>query len=137
MKALVCILLITVVTASVFADENKGELDGKGLVCRRSDMYFSRPYYLIFDSGTVLGPWVTIDTPLRISKLQKSEYQTTVSVVFWFEHTLWRDTLQLEGLVDGARSIMYSCEVMDPKQMGAAIQNKKEKLKKQIEDDEV
>ena len=137
MKILLSILLIICFTVPVYAEEKKGELDGTGLVCRRSDMYFSRPYYLIFDSGTVLGPWVTIDTPLRISKLQKSEYQTTVSVVFWFEHTLWRDTLQLEGLVDGARSIMYSCEVMDPKQMGATMQNKKEKLKKQMEHNEV
>ena len=137
MKALLSILVITCFTAPVYAEEKKGELDGKGLVCRRSDMYFSRPYYLVFDNGTVFGPWVTIDTPLRISKLQKWEYQTTFSVVFWFRHTLSRDTLQLEGLVDGASSIIYSCEVMDPKQMGTAIQNKKEKLKKQMEEDEI
>ena len=40
-----------------------------------------------FENQRVLGPWVTIDTPLRIRKLQESEYQTTVSVVFWFGHT--------------------------------------------------
>ena len=137
MKTLLAILLIIFFTPPVFAEEEKGELDGKGLVCRRSDTYFSRPYYFVFENQKVFGPWVTIDTAPRIRKLHESEYQTTVSVVFWFGHTLWRDTLQLEGLVDGARSIMYSCEIMDPKQMGTAMQNKKEKLKKQMEDDEV
>ena len=137
MKILLSILFIVYFIVAVYSEEKKGELDGKGLVCRRSDMYFSRPYYLVFDNGTVFGPWVTIDTPLRISKLQKWEYQTTVSVVFWFRHTLSRDTLQLEGLVDGSGSIIYSCEVMHPKQMGAAIQKKKEKLKNKIENDEI
>ena len=80
-----------------------------------------------FENQRVLGPWVTIDTPLRIRKLQESEYQTTVSVVFWFGHTLWRDTLQLEGLVDGVRSVRYSCEIMHPRHMEVALQKKSKK----------
>ena len=135
-KTILPILLITCFTVPVYAEE-RDELDGKRLVCRRVDMYFSRPYYLVFENGTVFGPWVTIDTPLAISKLQRRKYQTTDSIVFWSGHTLWRDTLRLESLVDGARSIMYGCEVMDPKQMGAAIQNKEEKLKKLMKDDEI
>ena len=137
MKTLLSVLLITFFTAPVFAEEEKGELDGKGLVCRRSDIYFSRPYYFVFENHKVFGPWVTIDTPLRIRKLHKSEYQTTVSVVFWFGHTLWRDTLQLEGLVDGVRGTMYSCEVMDQRHMEAALQKKNEKLKKQTKDNKI
>ena len=137
MKTLVYLLLITFFTPPVFAEEEKGELDGKGLVCRRSDTYFSRPYYFVFENQKVFGPWVTIDTAPRIRKLHESEYQTTVSVVFWFGHTLWRDTLQLEGLVDGVRSIMYRCEVMDPRQMEAALQKKNEKLKEQTKDNKI
>ena len=137
MKTLLAILLIIFFTPSVFAEEEKGELDGKGLVCRRSDTYFSRPYYFVFENQKVFGPWVTIDTAPRIRKLHESEYQTTVSVVFWFGHTLWRDTLQLEGLVDGVRSTMYRCEVMDPRQMEAALQKKNEKLKEQTKDNKI
>ena len=137
MKTLLSVLLITFFTAPVFAEEEKGELDGKGLVCRRSDTYFSRPYYFVFENQKVFGPWVTIDTALKIRKLHESEYQTTVSVVFWFGHTLWRDTLQLEGLVDGVRSTMYRCGVMDPRQMEAALQKKNEKLKEQTKDNKI
>ena len=137
MKTLVYLLLITFFTPPVFSEEEKGELDGKGLVCRRSDTYFSRPYYFVFENQKVFGPWVTIDTAPRIRKLHESEYQTTVSVVFWFGHTLWRDTLQLEGLVDGVRSTMYRCEVMDPRQMEAALQKKNEKLKEQTKDNKI
>ena len=137
MKTLLAILLIIFFTPPVFAEEEKGELDGKGLVCRRSDTYFSRPYYFVFENQKVFGPWVTIDTALKIRKLHESEYQTTVSVVFWFGHTLWRDTLQLEGLVDGVRSTMYRCEVMDPRQMEAALQKKNEKLKEQTKDNKI
>ena len=137
MKTLLTIFLIIFFTPPVFAEEEKGELDGKGLVCRRSDTYFSRPYYFVFENQKVFGPWVTIDTAPRIRKLHESEYQTTVSVVFWFGHTLWRDTLQLEGLVDGVRSTMYRCEVMDPRQMEAALQKKNEKLKEQTKDNKI
>ena len=137
MKTLLTVLLITFFTAPVFSEEEKGELDGKGLVCRRSDTYFSRPYYFVFENQKVFGPWVTIDTALKIRKLHESEYQTTVSVVFWFGHTLWRDTLQLEGLVDGVRSTMYRCEVMDPRQMEAALQKKNEKLKEQTKNNKI
>ena len=129
MKTLLTVLFSTFFTAPVCAGEEQGELDGKGLVCRRSDIYFSRPYYFVFENQRVLGPWVTIDTPLRIRKLQESEYQTTVSVVFWFGHTLWRDTLQLEGLVDGVRSVRYGCEIMDPRHMEVALQKKSKKNK--------
>ena len=137
MKTLLTVLLSTFFADPACAGEEKGELDGKGLVCRRSDMYFSRPYYFVFENQKVFGPWVTIDTAPRIRKLHESEYQTTVSVVFWFGHTLWRDTLQLEGLVDGVRSIMYRCEVMDPRQMEAALQKKNEKLKEQTKDNKI
>ena len=129
MKTLLTVLFSTFFTAPVCAGEEQGELDGKGLVCRRSDIYFSRPYYFVFENQRVLGPWVTIDTPLRIRKLQESKYQTTVSVAFWFGYTLWRDTLQLESLVDGVSRIRYICEMMDPRHMEVALQKKSEKLK--------
>ena len=72
MKTLLAILLIIFFTPPVFAEEEKGELDGKGLVCRRSDTYFSRPYYFVFENQKVFGPWVTIDTALKIRKLHES-----------------------------------------------------------------
>ena len=68
MKTLLTVLLSTFFADPACAGEEQGELDGKGLVCRRSDMYFSRPYYFVFENQRVLGPWVTIDTPLRIRK---------------------------------------------------------------------
>ena len=66
MKTLLTLLLSTFLTAPVCAGEEQGELDGKGLVCRRSDIYFSRPYYFVFENQGVFGPWATIDTPLSI-----------------------------------------------------------------------
>jgi len=126
------ILLIIVVglflTASPTAKEKKGELDGKGLVCRRDDLYFSRPYYFIFDNRTVLGPWVSIDTAKKLKTLRETEYQSTASVVSWIGHTLALDTLQLERIVNGIQNRLYSCEIMHPKHMAITLQRRDGKL---------
>jgi len=67
-KALAYILVITVVSASVFADENKDELDGKALECLHGKLpvsltncpavtlVMSRPLGLCRDLGFPLPP---------------------------------------------------------------------------------
>ena len=110
------------------AEEKKGKLDGKGLVCRRDDLYFSRPYYFIFDNQTVLGPWVTIDTAIKLKKLRETEYQSTAFVVSWVGHTLTLDTLELQGGVNGIPNRLYRCEIMNPKYMEITLQRRDDKL---------
>ncbi len=126
------LLLITFMglflAASPAADEEKGALDGKGLVCRRDDLYFSRPYYFIFDNQTVLGPWVSIDTAIKLKTLRETEYQSTPSVVSWTGHTLALDTLQLKGVVNGIQNRLYRCEIMNPKHMAITLQRRNDKL---------
>ena len=129
-KILLIIFVGLFLTASPTAEEKKGELDGISLVCRRDDLYFSRPYYFIFENRTVLGPWVTIDTAIQLKGLRATEYQSTASVASWAGHTLTLDTLQLEEIVNGILNRLYRCEIMNPKHMAITLQRKDDKLEK-------
>ena len=129
-KILLIIFVGLFLTASPTAEEKKGELDGISLVCRRDDLYFSRPYYFIFENRTVLGPWVTIDTAIQLKGLRATEYQSTASVASWAGHTLTLDTLQLEEIVNGILNRLYRCEIMNPEHMAITLQRNDDKLEK-------
>lgn len=110
------------------AEEPIKTVDGEGLVCRRDDLYFSRPYYLIFDEQTVLGPWVTIDTPKRLRRLQKTKYQASSSYISWSDYTLMLDTLRLELRFGGIRTDVWQCDLMDAEHLELTILRWHQKL---------
>ena len=110
------------------AEEPIKTVDGEGLVCRRDDLYFSRPYYLIFDEQTVLGPWVTIDTPKRLRRLQKTKYQASSSYISWSDYTLMLDTLRLEFRTTSVKTQVWQCEIMDAKHLELAVLGRYRKL---------
>ena len=128
MKALVCILLITVVTASVFADENKGELDGKALECLHGKYGVTITHW-IFDGMHVSTPLVTRELPLRIQQGNRVQYSTTVDFVHWktsgvrsVRYTLDRKTLRLKKNYRAKELSVSECQVMALKEFEARYQ---------------
>ena len=77
----------------------------------------------------MLGPWVTIDTAVKLKGLRGTEYQSTASVASWAGHTLTLDTLRLEEVVNGMLNRLYRCEIMNPKHMAITLQRRDNKLK--------
>ena len=134
METLIRILLIIFIVAFLAshlrAENEEGILDGKGLVCRRADTYFSRPYYFIFQNQKVIGPWVTIDTPKKLKDLFKFKYHITSSVIFWNSHTLTRETLKLVSHANSSQEKVFQCQLMGPQHMRKVVQAKNKKLEK-------
>ena len=128
MKGLVCILLITVVTASVFADENKGELDGKALECLHGKLPVTVSYW-IFDNLHVYTPLVTRDLPRRIQKDNTVEYSTTPDTVRWktsevrsIRYTLDKKTLRLKRHYRSKELSDAKCKMIALKELEARYQ---------------
>ena len=124
------LIFLTLILFPAFAETLRNSIDGNGLVCRRTDLYFSRPYYFVFDNGRVLGPWVTNDTPERIRTLPESNYRTRNATITWFRNILSKDTLQLQTTVEKGNNFFYDCEIMDLVQVEMVIQEKEEKRKR-------
>ena len=103
-------------------------MDKKGLVCRRDDLYFSRPYYFIFSDQTVLGPWVTIDTPKRLGTLKKTKYHTLSSNISWSGYTLMLDTLRLEFGSKSIKEKVWQCELMSAEHLELVILQRQQKI---------
>ena len=76
----------------------------------------------------MLGPWVTIDTAIKLKGLRGTEYQSTASVASWAGHTLTLDTLELQGAANGIPNRLYRCEIMNPKHMAITLQRRDAKL---------
>ena len=128
MKGLVCILLITVVTASVFADENKGELDGKALECLHGKLPVTVSYW-IFDNLHVYTPLVTRDLPRRIQRDNTVEYSTTPDSVHWktsdvrsIRYTLDKKTLRLKRHYRSKELSDAKCKMIALKELEARYQ---------------
>ena len=140
MKALVCILLITVVTASVFADENKGELDGKALECRHGKLPVTVSYW-IFDNWHVYTPLVTRDLPRRIQRDNTVEYSTTPDSVHWktsdvrsIRYTLDKKTLRLKRHYRSKELSDAKCKMIALKELEARYQIQIEQLNEEMKD---
>ena len=96
MKTLVYILLITFFTASVFAEEEKGELDGKALECLHGK-YGVTVTHWIFDGIHVSTPLVTRNYHYEFNKEIESNIppqltlfvgrhrMSVLSVILWIE----------------------------------------------------
>lgn len=122
------IFLVTFLAPSLRAQKEEGGLDGNGLVCRRDDTYFSRPYYFTFENKKALGPWVTNDTPAILRNILESNYNSTSSIVYWGRYILIRQSLKLISHLDTPQEKVYRCEIMEPQHMNKVVQEKNEKL---------
>ncbi|MBT06129.1 MAG: hypothetical protein CMM32_04340 [Rhodospirillaceae bacterium] len=112
------------------AEEHLEATDLNGLVCKRDDLYFSRPYYLLFYEQTVLGPWVTIDTPQRLGRLREARYHTLASSVFWGSYSLMLDTLRLEFGLNNIKEKVWQCEPMDSEYLELVLLRRQKKISK-------
>ena len=128
MKTLVYILLITFFTASVFAEEEKGELDGKALECLHGK-YGVTVTHWIFDGIYVSTPLLTRELPLRIQQGNRVQYSTTVDSVHWktsgvrsVRYTLDRKTLRLKKHYRAKELSVSECQVMALKEFEARYQ---------------
>jgi len=127
---LIFIIWTTLCTTIAVAEEPIKLINKEGLVCRRADLYFSRPYYLIFHQETVLGPWVTIDTAERLRHLEKTKYHTSSSSISWSDYTLTLNTLQLEFRGSDISTKVWKCERMDVEHLELAILRRQQKISK-------
>ena len=125
---LVIIFWTSLFSVSAVADERLETIDKKGLVCRRNDLYFSRPYYFIFSDQTVLGPWVTIDTPKRLGTLKKTKYHTLSSSISWGGYTLMLDTLRLAFGLRSIKEKLWQCEFMSAEHLELVILRRQQKI---------
>ena len=128
MKTLVYILLITFFTASVFAEEEKGELDGKALECLHGK-YGVTVTHWIFDGMHVSTPLVTRELPLRIQQGNRVQYSTTVDSVHWktsgvrsVRYTLDRKTLRLKKHYRSKELSVSECQVIALRELEARYQ---------------
>ena len=128
MKTLVYILLITFFTASVFAEEEKGELDGKALECLHGK-YGVTVTHWIFDGIYVSTPLLTRELPLRIQQGNRVEYSTTANSVLWktsdvrsVRYTLDRKTLRLKKHYRAQELSVSECQVIALKELEAMYQ---------------
>ena len=125
---LVIIFWTSLFPVSAVAEERLDTMDKKGLVCRRDDLYFSRPYYFIFSDKTVLGPWVTIDTPQRLGSLRETKYHTLSSTISWGSYTLMLDTLRLEFGLRSIKEKIWQCEFMNAEHLALVILQRQRKI---------
>lgn len=130
MKKMIIIFWSGLFPVSAIAEGSVQNIHEGGLVCRRDDLYFSRPYYLVLHEQTVLGPWVTIDTPERLRSLQRVKYHTFSSNISWGAYTLILDTLRLEFRTSSVNRQVWQCEVMDAKHLELAVLGRYRKLSK-------
>ena len=128
MKTLVYILLITFFTTSVFAEEEKGELDGKALECLHGKYGVTITHW-IFDGMHVSTPLVTRELPLRIQQGNRVEYSTTANSVRWktsgvrsVRYTLDRKTLRLKKHYRAKELSVSECQVIALKELEARYQ---------------
>ena len=128
MKTLVYILLITFFTASVFAEEEKGELDGKVLECLHGK-YGVTVTHWIFDGIHVSTPLVTRELPLRIQQGNRVEYSTTANSILWktsdvrsVRYTLDRKTLRLKKHYRSKELSVSECQVIALRELEARYQ---------------
>ena len=140
MKALVCILLITVVTASVFADENKGELDGKALECLHGKLPVTVSYW-IFDNLHVYTPLVTRELPRRIQRDNTVEYSSTPDTIRWktsairsIRYTLDKKTLRLKRHYRSKELSDAKCKILALTELEARYQIQIEQLNEEMKD---
>ena len=125
---LVIIFWTSLFSVSAVAEERLDTMDKKGLVCRRDDLYFSRPYYFIFSDKTVLGPWVTIDTPQRLGSLRETKYHTLSSSISWGGYTLMLDTLRLAFGLRSIKEKLWQCEFMSAEHLELVILRRQQKI---------
>ena len=128
MKTLVYILLITFFTTSVFAEEEKGELDGKALECLHGK-YGVTVTHWIFDGIHVSTPLVTRELPLRIQQGNRVEYSTTANSILWktsdvrsVRYTLDRKTLRLKKHYRSKELSVSECQVIALRELEARYQ---------------
>ena len=140
MKALVYILLTTFVTASVFAEKNKGELDGKALECLHGKLPVTVSYW-IFDNLHVYTPLVTRELPRRIQRDNTVEYSTTPDTVHWktsdvrsIRYTLDKKTLSLKRHYRSKELSNAKCEIITLKELEAKYQVQTGQLEEEMKD---
>ena len=140
MKALAYILVITVVSASVFADENKDELDGKALECLHGKLPVTVSYW-IFDNLHVYTPLVTRDLPRRIQKDNTVEYSITPDTVRWktsevrsIRYTLDKKTLRLKRHYRSRELSDAECKLLALKELESRYQIPIEQLDEEMKD---
>ena len=128
MKTLVYLLLITFFTPPVFAEEEKGELDGKALECLHGK-YGVTVTHWIFDGIHVSTPLVTRELPLRIQQGNRVEYSTTANSVLWktsdvrsVRYTLDRKTLRLKKHYRSKELSVSECQVIALRELEARYQ---------------
>ena len=128
MKTLRYILLITFFTTSVFAEEGKGELDGKVLECLHGKYGVTITHW-IFDGMHVSTPLVTRELPLRIQQGNRVEYSTTANSILWktsdvrsVRYTLDRKTLRLKKHYRSKELSVSECQVIALRELEARYQ---------------
>ena len=128
MKTLVYLLLITFFTPPVFAEEEKGELDGKALECLHGK-YGVTVTHWIFDGIHVSTPLVTRELPLRIQQGNRVEYSTTANSILWktsdvrsVRYTLDRKTLRLKKHYRSKELSVSECQVIALRELEARYQ---------------
>ena len=139
----VLVLLLGFTTLMVKSGEERivhaGEVDGKGLACTliENPLNFGPRYYL-FDEGKVTTPYVddTIPLKIRTNRFSRYKYKTTVDSIQWgpnHRYVLDRKTLVLNR----AGEPLCYCQLMEPKDIEAALQKKIEELKEKIKDNKL
>ena len=128
MKTLRYILLITVFSTSIFAEEGNGELDGKVLECLHGK-YGVTVTHWIFDGIHVSTPLVTRELPLRIQQGNRVEYSTTANSILWktsdvrsVRYTLDRKTLRLKKHYRSKELSVSECQVIALRELEARYQ---------------
>ena len=122
------LLLITFFTPPVFAEEEKGELDGKALECLHGK-YGVTVTHWIFDGIHVSTPLVTRELPLRIQQGNRVEYSTTANSILWktsdvrsVRYTLDRKTLRLKKHYRSKELSVSECQVIALRELEARYQ---------------
>ena len=146
-KYIAVLVLLLGFTAPVHAENDtweekavyKGEVDGKGLACTLiKNPLNDGPKYYLFENGRVNNPYVddTIPLEIRTNRFSQHKYKTTVNSIQWgpnHRYVLDRKTLVLNF---SGEPFLY-CQLMEPKDIEAALLKEIEELKEIMKDNKI
>ena len=140
MKILLSTLLIICFTVPVYAEEKKGELDGKALECLHGKLPVTVSYW-IFDNLHVYTPLVTRELPRRIQRDNTVKYSSTPDTIRWktsairsIRYTLNKKTLRLKRHYRSKELSDAKCKILALKELEARYQIQIEQLNEEMKD---
>ena len=111
------------------AQERKGELDGKALVCTWVD-YDKYHHYYHFQDGEVFQYFINQDIPPEVVQDILGPYHTTVDRIKAKRFDLNRKTLRLSQ----GHGSTSDCQIIHPKEIAVGITNEMEEWKEELKE---